>query len=317
MSGAGGRAARAVDRVGRGRVARRGDRAGALRARRARRRVAARAETLGGARHVAALAECHVAGIRNGVLCGTLQRPLDPAHPERDADRDPLRRRAGDGAAQVRRSGVPARRRPGAERDRRRGGDDAAVQPPQQPARHRLRRPARHRRLGAAGVRTIPSTRRSPSSPIPSASSAWPLQCKAALLKLPYIRSESDLGLFTTSIAVQDLDAVRRALGAERIDLVGASYGTRVALEYQRQFPQHGAAQRDRRRRAARHGAAGELLDRQPGGVRRAARRLRRRAGVRARPSRSARALRGAAAVAAAHGQGGASAERPRRGVRR
>jgi pimeloyl-ACP methyl ester carboxylesterase len=50
-------------------------------------------------------------------------------------------------------------------------------------------------------------------------------------------QSESDLGLFTTSIAVQDLDAVRRELGAERIDLVGASYGTRVALEYQRQFP--------------------------------------------------------------------------------
>ena len=37
---------------------------------------------------------------------------------------------------------------------------------------------------------------------------------------------------------MQDLDAVRRALGAERIDLVGVSYGTRVALEYQRQFPQ-------------------------------------------------------------------------------
>ena len=63
------------------------------------------------------------------------------------------------------------------------------------------------------------------------------MACKAALLKLPYIRSEADLGLFTTWIAVQDLDAVRRALGAERIDLVGASYGTRVALEYLRQFP--------------------------------------------------------------------------------
>jgi pimeloyl-ACP methyl ester carboxylesterase len=63
-------------------------------------------------------------------------------------------------------------------------------------------------------------------------------QCKAELLKLPYVKSVDDLRYFTTSIAVQDLDAVRRALGAERIDLVGASYGTRVALEYQRQFPQ-------------------------------------------------------------------------------
>src|SRR5204862_47291 len=29
-----------------------------------------------------ALADCHVAGIRNGVLCGTLLRPLDPARPQ-------------------------------------------------------------------------------------------------------------------------------------------------------------------------------------------------------------------------------------------
>lgn len=64
------------------------------------------------------------------------------------------------------------------------------------------------------------------------------MACKAALLKLPYIRSASDLGFFTTWIAMQDLDAVRAQLGAERIDLVGISYGTRAALEYMRQFPQ-------------------------------------------------------------------------------
>lgn len=63
------------------------------------------------------------------------------------------------------------------------------------------------------------------------------MDCKAALLKLPYIRSPDDLGLFTTTIAVQDLDAVRQQLGATRINLVGVSYGTRVALEYMRQFP--------------------------------------------------------------------------------
>ncbi len=42
---------------------------------------------------------------------------------------------------------------------------------------------------------------------------------------------------FTTSIAVQDLDAVRAALGYEQIDLYGASYGTRVAQLYMRRFP--------------------------------------------------------------------------------
>src|SRR6185437_3781033 len=63
-------------------------------------------------------------------------------------------------------------------------------------------------------------------------------QCKARLLTLPYIHGEADLGFFTTWIAVRDLDAVRRRLGAGQIDLVGASYGTRVGLEYLRQFPQ-------------------------------------------------------------------------------
>jgi pimeloyl-ACP methyl ester carboxylesterase len=42
-----------------------------------------------------------------------------------------------------------------------------------------------------------------------------------------------------TWIAVRDFDAVRRALGAERVNLWGASYGTRAALEYLRQYPNH------------------------------------------------------------------------------
>jgi pimeloyl-ACP methyl ester carboxylesterase len=37
---------------------------------------------------------------------------------------------------------------------------------------------------------------------------------------------------------MQDADAVRRQLGAERVNLVGGSYGTRAALDYMRQFPQ-------------------------------------------------------------------------------
>jgi pimeloyl-ACP methyl ester carboxylesterase len=43
---------------------------------------------------------------------------------------------------------------------------------------------------------------------------------------------------FTTTIAMADLDAVRRELGVERINLIGASYGTRAALEYQRLHPE-------------------------------------------------------------------------------
>ena len=93
------------------------------------------------------------------------------------------------------------------------------------------------------------------------------MQCKAELLKLPYIKRESDLGLFTTSLAVQDLDAVRRQLGVEQIDLVGGSYGTRVALSICASI-RRGAPRRARRRCATRHGFAGEFFDRQPGGVR-------------------------------------------------
>jgi pimeloyl-ACP methyl ester carboxylesterase len=59
-------------------------------------------------------------------------------------------------------------------------------------------------------------------------------QCLRQLQQLPY----GDLRYFTTTIAMQDVNAVRQALGAARINLVGGSYGTRAALEYLRQFPQ-------------------------------------------------------------------------------
>jgi pimeloyl-ACP methyl ester carboxylesterase len=58
--------------------------------------------------------------------------------------------------------------------------------------------------------------------------------CKAQLQKLPY----GDLRFFTTSIAVQDLEAVRKSEGYPAINLLGVSYGTRVGLEYLRQYPQ-------------------------------------------------------------------------------
>jgi pimeloyl-ACP methyl ester carboxylesterase len=47
----------------------------------------------------------------------------------------------------------------------------------------------------------------------------------------------TDLTQYTTTIAVDDLDDVRAALGAERINLVGGSYGTRAAQEYMRRHP--------------------------------------------------------------------------------
>lgn len=59
-------------------------------------------------------------------------------------------------------------------------------------------------------------------------------KCMGRLQALPY----GDLKQFTTTIAMQDLDAVRRVQAYAKINLVGVSYGTRAALEYLRQFPQ-------------------------------------------------------------------------------
>ena len=63
--------------------------------------------------------------------------------------------------------------------------------------------------------------------------------CRKALQKLSYIAQPTDLTFFTTPLAMQDLDAVRQRLGADQINVVGVSYGTRAALDYQRQFGAH------------------------------------------------------------------------------
>lgn len=51
------------------------------------------------------------------------------------------------------------------------------------------------------------------------------------------LERRADLRLYTTPIAMDDLDEVRAALGYQRINLWAASYGTRAALVYMRQHP--------------------------------------------------------------------------------
>lgn len=48
---------------------------------------------------------------------------------------------------------------------------------------------------------------------------------------------KADLRFYTTSVAVQDLDAVRAALGYRQLNLYGVSYGSRVAQHYLRRYP--------------------------------------------------------------------------------
>src|SRR5262245_50707365 len=51
------------------------------------------------------------------------------------------------------------------------------------------------------------------------------------------LRPLGDVTLYTTSIAMDDLDEIRAGLGYSRINLYGVSYGAQAALQYLRQYP--------------------------------------------------------------------------------
>lgn len=54
---------------------------------------------------------------------------------------------------------------------------------------------------------------------------------------LAEIEKHADPRYYTTTIAVADLEAVRQALGAPKFDLIGVSYGTRMAQQYATAHP--------------------------------------------------------------------------------
>lgn len=54
---------------------------------------------------------------------------------------------------------------------------------------------------------------------------------------LARLSATNDLGAYTTSQAVRDLDAVRELLGYDQLNLYAGSYGTRVAQHYARRYP--------------------------------------------------------------------------------
>ena len=64
-----------------------------------------------------------------------------------------------------------------------------------------------------------------------AASAALVQQCLAAL------RTHAAPEHYTTSDAIRDLEAVRQALGAPQFNLLGISYGTRVAQQYAAHYP--------------------------------------------------------------------------------
>lgn len=67
----------------------------------------------------------------------------------------------------------------------------------------------------------------------PVAGRAWIEGCIATL------SAKADLRRYTSTDAVADLEAVRKAIGADKINLIGVSYGTRMAQQYALRHPQH------------------------------------------------------------------------------
>jgi pimeloyl-ACP methyl ester carboxylesterase len=178
---------------------------------------------------------CRLSGLEHDAQCGVLKRPLDPARPQgmqidlhvvvipalaRRKQPDPVFFFAGGpGQSAVGLAGTvqALMQRLGQRRDlvlidQRGTGHSAPLQcdipPPDEALARALDRPREVAALEA---------------------------CRAKLQALPW----GDLRFYTTTIAMADADAVRAALGAEQVDLVGISYGTRAALEYLRAYPSH------------------------------------------------------------------------------
>ena len=175
---------------------------------------------------------CRVEGLANEVQCGVVKRPLDPAKPSgvqidvhyvvvpamaRNKQADAVLLLAGgpgQSAISIAAGVLPRLSRLNNRRDLvfvdQRGTGKSAP-------------------LECADETKLPMT-----EALDAAKEMARLQaCQAQLMRLPY----GDLRLFTTTIAMQDMDAVREALAVPQWNLIGASYGTRAALEYLRQFP--------------------------------------------------------------------------------
>ena len=191
------------------------------------------ASLLAGPAAAAELKSCRLRGVEHEALCGVVKRPLDPAQPQgrsidvhyavlpalaRNKKPDPVFFFAGGpGQSAIDTAGTVAallgrftNRRDIVLIDQRGTGRSAPLacdaDDPQRPLAEQFDLQRLRERQAA---------------------------CFDKLKTLPH----GDFAQYTTTIAMADADAVREALGAAQVNLVGASYGTRAALEYLRQFP--------------------------------------------------------------------------------
>ena len=191
-----------------------------------------------GATHVAAadidLKPCRLRGVQHPALCGQLKRPLDPAAATpvlidvhvavlpalaRNKRPDPVFFLAGGPGQSAIDLAGPVGRLLGRFSNRR---DIVLID---------QRGTGRSAPLVCEGDET--ADRPLQDAVDPAQQVALLARCREALQGLPH----GDLRRYTTTLAMQDAEAVRQALGVERINLVGVSYGTRAALTYLRLYP--------------------------------------------------------------------------------
>lgn len=186
-----------------------------------------------GASPRAQLQACRLPGLSQDAWCGSVLRPLDPVNPQ-------------GVKIEIRYAVLPA-----LARNKKpdpifffAGGPGQSAKALAGPLSRQFSRALNRRDLvlvdqrGTGGSAPLKCEGGGPGQPLREASFAAQAKllesCRQALQQLPH----GDLRFYSTALAMADVDAVREALGAEAINLVGGSYGTRAALEYQRQFPQ-------------------------------------------------------------------------------
>ena len=181
----------------------------------------------------AGLTVCRLQGVEHNAWCGSVLRPLDSSRP-------------GDQKIEIHFAVLPAvarNKRPDPVFFFAGGPGQSAIEVAGTVSRLLARFGNRRDvvlvdQRGTGRSAPLQCAEASPARPLreqvdPTLHGAELQKCLQRLRALPY----GDLRQFTTSIAMQDVDAVRQRLGAARINLVGVSYGTRAALEYTRQFP--------------------------------------------------------------------------------
>ena len=186
------------------------------------------------AANAAPLAPCVLSGVPHEALCGSVSRALDPARPQGPR-------------IDVHFAVLPAlaRRKKPDPVFFLAGGPGQSAVALAGPVGAMLSRLGQRRDLVFVDQRgtgrSAPLTCEAPAAGAPLRDSLDPAaqrrRAEACLLRLQAL-PHGDLRHYGTTVAMADLDAVRAALGAERINLVAASYGTRAALEYTRLYPQ-------------------------------------------------------------------------------